>query len=59
MGPIGFPELIVILVIVLLIFGGKKIPELASGLGRGIRSFRDAMHEGEHGDPKSKDTKGN
>jgi sec-independent protein translocase protein TatA len=59
MGPIGFPELVVILVILLLIFGGKKIPELASGLGRGIKNFRDAMHEGERGDQKPKDPKGN
>ena len=33
MGPIGLPEIIVILVIVLLLFGGKKLPELAKGLG--------------------------
>jgi len=59
MGPIGFPELILILIILLLIFGGKKIPELARGLGSGIRNFRDAMHEGERGDQKSKDTKEN
>jgi sec-independent protein translocase protein TatA len=60
MGPIGFPELIVILVILLLIFGGKKIPELARGLGAGIKNFKDAMHDGEHGDQKPKDnTKGN
>jgi sec-independent protein translocase protein TatA len=59
MGSIGFPELLLILVILLLIFGGKKIPELARGLGSGIRNFRDAMHEGEHSDQKSKDTKGN
>ena len=59
MGPIGFPELILILIILLLIFGGKKIPELARGLGSGIRNFGDAMHEGERGDQKSKDTKDN
>jgi len=59
MGPIGFPELILILIILLLIFGGKKIPELARGLGSGIRNFKDAMHEGESGDQKSKDTKDN
>ena len=59
MGSIGFPELLLILVILLLIFGGKKIPELARGLGSGIRNFRDAMHEGERPDQKPKDTKGN
>jgi len=59
MGSIGVPELLLIFVILLLIFGGKKIPELARGLGAGIRNFREAMHEGEHGEQKSKDTKGN
>ena len=34
MGPIGLPEIIIILVIVLLLFGGKKLPELAKGLGK-------------------------
>ena len=40
-------QIIVILVIVLLLFGGKKIPELASGLGKGIKSFKDAVKEEE------------
>jgi len=58
MGTIGFPELLLILVILLLIFGGKKIPELARGLGSGIRNFRDAMNEGKQGDSKSKENEG-
>ena len=59
MGSIGFPELILIFVILLLIFGGKKIPELARGLGSGIKNFRDAMHD-DRGDQKPPDTnKGN
>ena len=58
MGSIGFPELLLILVIVLLIFGGKRIPELARGLGSGIRNFREALHDGERGEQKSRDTKG-
>ncbi len=41
-GWIGGPELIIIGVVVLLLFGGKKIPELAKGLGKGIREFKDA-----------------
>ncbi|HEV8201856.1 MAG TPA: twin-arginine translocase TatA/TatE family subunit [Verrucomicrobiae bacterium] len=43
MGSIGITELLLIFVIVLLIFGGKKIPELAKGLGEGIRSFRESV----------------
>lgn len=42
---IGTTELIVILVIVLLIFGPKKIPELAKTLGRGLREFKKAQNE--------------
>lgn len=41
-GIIGAPEIIVILLVVLLLFGGRKIPELMRGLGRGVREFRDA-----------------
>jgi sec-independent protein translocase protein TatA len=40
---IGLPELLVILVVALLLFGGKKIPEVAKGLGEGIRNFKDAL----------------
>ncbi len=42
MGPLGFNEILIILVIVLLLFGGRKIPELMRGLGKGIREFNDA-----------------
>jgi sec-independent protein translocase protein TatA len=42
MGPLGFNEIMIILVIVLLLFGGKKIPELMRGLGKGVREFNDA-----------------
>lgn len=40
---IGWTEIIVIALIVLLLFGGKKIPELMKGLGKGVRSFKDGM----------------
>ena len=40
---IGFPELMVILVVFFLLFGGKKLPELAKGLGEGIKNFKTAM----------------
>ncbi|WP_241462458.1 Sec-independent protein translocase subunit TatA/TatB [Sphingobacterium deserti] len=39
---IGTQEMILILVVVLLLFGGKKLPEMARGLGKGIREFKDA-----------------
>lgn len=42
MGPIGFNEILIVLAIVLLFFGGKKIPELMRGLGKGVREFNDA-----------------
>jgi len=41
---IGLPELLVILVVAVLLFGGKKIPEIAKGLGEGIRNFKGAMN---------------
>jgi len=40
---IGAPELIIILVVFFLLFGGKKIPELAKGLGEGIKNFKNSM----------------
>jgi sec-independent protein translocase protein TatA len=40
---IGLPELVVILVVAVLLFGGKKIPEVAKGLGEGIRNFKDSL----------------
>ncbi|MCB0220297.1 MAG: twin-arginine translocase TatA/TatE family subunit [Chrysiogenetes bacterium] len=42
---LGTPELIVVLAIVVLLFGAKKIPDLASGMGKGIRSFKKALNE--------------
>ena len=42
---IGMQEVIVIALIVLLLFGGKKIPELMNGLGKGVKSFKDGMNE--------------
>ena len=41
---IGMTEIIIIALIVLLLFGGKKIPELMQGLGKGVRSFKDGMN---------------
>ncbi len=42
---LGMTEILVIAIIVLLLFGGKKIPELMNGLGKGIKSFKDGMKE--------------
>lgn len=44
-GGLGGPEIILIVLVVLLLFGGKKIPELMHGLGKGVRSFKDGMNE--------------
>lgn len=42
MGKLGWTEILLIAFVVLLLFGGKKIPELMRGLGRGVREFKDA-----------------
>jgi sec-independent protein translocase protein TatA len=42
---LGFPELIVIMVIVLIIFGAGKLPEIGGAIGKGIRSFKKSVHE--------------
>jgi sec-independent protein translocase protein TatA len=52
MRSIGFPELVVILVVALLLFGGKKIPEIAKGLGEGIRNFKNSVKGDDHPDEK-------
>ena len=49
---IGLPELLVILVVAVLLFGGKKIPELAKGLGEGIRNFKHSLKDEDHPDEK-------
>jgi sec-independent protein translocase protein TatA len=45
MGPIGFPEMLVILVVALIIFGPRKLPELGRSLGRSINEFKRASNE--------------
>jgi len=42
-GPIGLPQILIILLIVLLIFGAKRLPEIGSSLGKGIRSFKSSV----------------
>src|SRR4030095_8140734 len=45
LGPIGFPELIMIFIVALVVFGPKKLPELGKSLGRGLREFNRAKNE--------------
>jgi sec-independent protein translocase protein TatA len=52
---LGTWEIIVIVLVVLLLFGGKKIPELMKGLGKGVKSFKDGMNGIE--DPKDEEKK--
>jgi len=47
MGVPSMPELLIILAIVVLLFGAKKIPDLAKGIGKGIKSFKSEMKEDE------------
>ncbi len=56
MGVPSMPELLIILAIVVLLFGAKKIPDLAKGIGKGIKSFKSEMKEDEVAD-KSTDEK--
>lgn len=54
---IGTQEILLILLVILIFFGGKKIPELMKGLGKGVRSFKEGMKEADI-DMNSKDEKG-
>lgn len=58
MGRMGPTEWIVILIVVLLLFGGKKIPELMKGLGAGVKEFKDASKtESQANSKKEEETK--
>jgi sec-independent protein translocase protein TatA len=54
-GSVGMPELIIGLVVILLLFGAKRVPELARGLGSGVREFKKGTQEGELEDKKKKE----
>ena len=59
-GNLGTGESIIIALVVLLLFGGKKIPELMKGLGKGVKSFKDGINEVEkqiEAEPEKKDEK--
>ena len=45
LGNIGAGEIIIVALVVLLLFGGKKIPELMKGIGKGVKSFKDGLKE--------------
>lgn len=51
---IGWPQIILIAIVILLLFGGKKIPELMRGLGSGIKEFKDASKEDKPEDDPNK-----
>ena len=46
-GPLGLPEMLIILAIVILIFGANRLPELGRGIGSGIKNFRSSMKDAE------------
>ncbi len=50
MGSLGMPELLLIAVVFVIVFGGGTLPQLGRGLGEGIRNFRDAVRDGERGE---------
>ena len=47
LGPLGLPEMLIILAIVILIFGANRLPELGRGIGSGIRNFKSGMKDGQ------------
>lgn len=57
MGRFGITEILVILAVVLLLFGGKKIPELMKGLGSGIKEFKNAAKEDQKPADKKEENK--
>ena len=53
-GWIGTPEIVFIVLAIVLLFGGRKIPELMRGIGKGIKEFKEGINE--NGNPKEKNT---
>ena len=51
---LGLPEILLIVLVVLLLFGGKKIPELMKGLGKGVKNFKEGMNGNEENGDKDK-----
>ncbi|SCM73525.1 twin-arginine translocase TatA/TatE family subunit [Desulfovibrio sp. 86] len=61
MGALSIQHLLVVLVVVILLFGAKKLPEIGSGLGKAIKNFKQSISEQETDDPaaRNKDKDGN
>ena len=57
MGRLGVTEIILIIAVILLMFGGKKIPELMKGLGSGLKEFKNAAKDDKSADKKEEETK--
>ncbi|RTY95901.1 twin-arginine translocase TatA/TatE family subunit [Flavobacterium sp. GT3R68] len=57
MGRFGVTEILIILAVILLLFGGKKIPELMKGLGSGIKEFKNAAKDEQPADKKEEEKK--
>jgi len=57
MGNLGATEIIIIVLVLILLFGGKKIPELMKGLGQGIRQFKKSVNDASDEDEKSSEKK--
>lgn len=57
LGGIGLSEILLISLVILLFFGGKKIPEMMKGLGKGVKSFKDGMSGKDDDNEESKSTK--
>ncbi len=58
-GSLGIWEILLIVAVIALLFGGRKLPELGRGLGQGIKNFKNAVRGGEKEEDKAKDEKGN
>jgi sec-independent protein translocase protein TatA len=57
MGNFGIGEWLVVLLVILVLFGAKKIPDLAKGIGKGIKDFKKEMKEDDEEKPSDKDKK--
>jgi len=57
MGDIGFSEILLILLVVVLLFGGRKIPELMKGIGQGMKEFKKASRMDDEPEKKESETK--